>query len=80
MEKLLPKMKNSELRDFLDEKVALYEQPKFIGTDPIQIPHLFVKKRIVNCWFSYRDHRLGKSQKHYYQCYQNDAINGARSL
>ncbi len=37
-------MKNSELRDFLDEKVALYEQPKFIGTDPIQIPHLFVKK------------------------------------
>ncbi|HEA29969.1 MAG TPA: TIGR02757 family protein [Leeuwenhoekiella sp.] len=37
-------MKNSDLRDFLDEKAALYEQPKFIATDPIQIPHLFTQK------------------------------------
>lgn len=37
-------MNKKDLRDFLDEKAALYEQPKFIGTDPIQIPHQFSKK------------------------------------
>ncbi|MGB3773883.1 MAG: TIGR02757 family protein [Leeuwenhoekiella sp.] len=37
-------MKFNDLRDFLDEKVVLYEQPKFIPTDPIQIPHQFSKK------------------------------------
>ena len=33
-----------QLRDFLDEKVAQYNQPSFIETDPIQIPHLFSQK------------------------------------
>ena len=32
---------NSFLKDFLDEKVAQYNQPNFIESDPIQIPHLF---------------------------------------
>ena len=38
------RLKKSELKDFLDEKAALYESPKFIHTDPIQIPHEFSKK------------------------------------
>ncbi|WP_031429238.1 TIGR02757 family protein [Flavimarina sp. Hel_I_48] len=37
-------MNKKDLKDFLDEKAALYEQPKFIGTDPIQIPHQFSGK------------------------------------
>ena len=41
---LLPK---HELKDFLDEKVGLYNNPKFIASDPIQIPHLFSKKEDI---------------------------------
>jgi len=32
---------NKELKEFLDEKVLEYNQPKFIESDPIQIPHQF---------------------------------------
>ncbi|WP_298315883.1 TIGR02757 family protein [uncultured Aquimarina sp.] len=35
---------NPELKEFLDEKAVFYEQPKFIETDPVQIPHLFTQK------------------------------------
>ncbi|WP_178988846.1 TIGR02757 family protein [Winogradskyella schleiferi] len=41
------KLKKSELKDFLDEKVNLYNHPKFIESDPIQIPHLFSKKEDI---------------------------------
>jgi uncharacterized protein (TIGR02757 family) len=34
-------MTQSELKEFLDEKVELYNNPKFIESDPIQIPHLY---------------------------------------
>lgn len=34
-------------KDFLDAKVALYNQPKFIALDPICIPHLFSKKQDI---------------------------------
>lgn len=37
-------MTKSELKSFLDEKVALYNHPKFIESDPIQIPHLYSLK------------------------------------
>ncbi len=37
----------TELKGFLDEKAAFYEQPKFIETDPVQIPHLFSQKEDV---------------------------------
>lgn len=37
----------SELKSFLDEKVTQYNNPKFIETDPIQIPHQFSKKEDV---------------------------------
>lgn len=37
-------IKATELKDFLDEKVELYNRPKFIETDPVQIPHLFTRK------------------------------------
>lgn len=41
------KLKHSELKTFLDEKVALYNNPKFIESDPIQIPHLFKTKEDI---------------------------------
>lgn len=40
-------MNQSELREFLDEKVVLYNNPKFIDSDPIQIPHTFSKKEDI---------------------------------
>jgi len=40
-------MKKSELKEFLDEKVILYNNPKFIESDPIQIPHQFSKKEDI---------------------------------
>jgi len=43
----LKKLSTSELKEFLDEKALFYEQPKFIETDPVQIPHLFSKKEDI---------------------------------
>lgn len=40
-------MKQSELKSFLDEKVELYNNPNFIESDPIQIPHLFSLKEDI---------------------------------
>ncbi|MGJ5640988.1 TIGR02757 family protein [Formosa sp. S-31] len=40
-------MNQSELKLFLDDKVALYNNPKFIESDPIQIPHLFSTKEDI---------------------------------
>src|SRR4051812_43316317 len=40
-------MNPDELKDFLDEKVALYNHPRFIESDPIQIPHLFSEKEDI---------------------------------
>ncbi len=36
-----------DLKAFLDEKVALYNKPDFIESDPIQIPHLFTAKEDI---------------------------------
>lgn len=38
------KFKQSELKEFLDEKVELYNQPSFIESDPISIPHRYTAK------------------------------------
>ena len=40
-------MNNSELKSFLDEKVELYNNPNFIESDPVQIPHLYSQKEDV---------------------------------
>ena len=40
-------MNKSELKSFLDEKVQIYNNPNFIETDPIQIPHLFSIKEDI---------------------------------
>ena len=40
-------MNKSELKDFLDEKVLLYNNPKFIESDPIQVPHGFSLKEDI---------------------------------
>jgi uncharacterized protein (TIGR02757 family) len=37
-------MNATELKLFLDEKAAQYNNPNFIETDPVQIPHLFSLK------------------------------------
>ena len=47
MEKYLDRIKNLsflELKDFLESKVIQYNTIKFIGTDPIQVPHMFSNK------------------------------------
>lgn len=41
------KLSKKDLKDFLDEKVDQYNHPKFIESDPIQIPHQFKKKEDV---------------------------------
>jgi uncharacterized protein (TIGR02757 family) len=41
------KLKLSELKEFLDEKVDLYNRPSFIELDPISIPHLFTLKEDI---------------------------------
>lgn len=40
-------MNKNELKEFLDEKVILYNNPKFIESDPIQIPHQFAIKEDI---------------------------------
>jgi len=40
-------LNKTELKDFLDSKVEQYNNPKFIETDPIQIPHQFTLKEDI---------------------------------
>lgn len=40
-------MKFAELKTFLDEKANFYNNPSFIESDPIQIPHQFSKKEDI---------------------------------
>ena len=40
-------MNKKELKEFLDLKVTQYNNPKFIESDPIQIPHTFNKKEDI---------------------------------
>ena len=41
------KLSKSDLKEFLDEKVELYNQPSFIDSDPISIPHQFTDKHDI---------------------------------
>ncbi len=40
-------MNTEELREFLDEKADFYNNPNFIESDPVQIPHLFSQKEDI---------------------------------
>lgn len=40
-------MKKAELKEFLDAKVEYYNHPRFLESDPLQIPHRFSKKEDV---------------------------------
>ena len=40
-------MTHKDLKDFLDDKVALYQKPNFIDDDPISIPHEFSLKEDI---------------------------------
>ena len=41
------KLSKQDLKDFLDQKVEQYNHPKFIESDPIQIPHQFSTKQDI---------------------------------
>ena len=41
------KLTRSDLKEFLDEKVDLYNRPSFIESDPISIPHQYTKKEDI---------------------------------
>ncbi len=43
----MDKVIDNELKDYLDEKVLLYNTPNFIESDPIQIPHQFTLKQDI---------------------------------
>ncbi|MEO9892662.1 TIGR02757 family protein [Aurantibacter sp.] len=40
-------MNQKELKEFLDAKVEQYNKPKYLESDPIQIPHRFSKKEDI---------------------------------
>jgi uncharacterized protein (TIGR02757 family) len=40
-------MNKQKLKEILNSKVDLYNQPSFIGNDPISIPHLFLEKQDI---------------------------------
>ncbi|KAA2217131.1 MULTISPECIES: TIGR02757 family protein [Maribacter] len=40
-------MNKKELKEFLDQKVIEYNNPKFLESDPIQIPHRFNQKEDI---------------------------------
>ena len=41
------KLTKKELKEFLDEKVELYNRPAFVELDPISIPHRYSKKEDI---------------------------------
>ena len=43
----MEKFKQVEIKSFLDYQADLYENENFIENDPISIPHLFSKKKIL---------------------------------
>lgn len=43
----MTKLKIADLKDFLDEKYEMYNRLDFIASDPISIPHQFVKKEDI---------------------------------
>lgn len=47
MEQLYLNSTLENLKEFLDEKAAFYENPAFIETDPIQVPHRFSRKQDI---------------------------------
>lgn len=40
-------MRSSQIKELLEEKVSQYNQPKFIESDPIQVPHLYSNKEDI---------------------------------
>jgi uncharacterized protein (TIGR02757 family) len=43
------KMKIHEIKEFLDEKAALYQSRAFIDDDPIAVPHQFSRQGDIEC-------------------------------
>lgn len=43
----MTRLEEQSLKRFLDEKIVHYNRPEFIATDPISIPHRFLKKQDI---------------------------------
>lgn len=43
----MKRMRESELKELLEEKADFYNRPEFIGPDPISVPHQFTKRQDV---------------------------------
>lgn len=43
----MPRSRLSDLKEFLDEKVSVFNRPDFIVHDPVSIPHLFSIKQDI---------------------------------
>ena len=43
----MQQLNNSELKEFLDAKVIQYNNPDFINSDPLQIPHRYSLKEDI---------------------------------
>ena len=43
----MKKLDHNDLKSFLDEKYKQYNNPKFIESDPIQVPHTFTSKEDI---------------------------------
>lgn len=41
------KLRRNELKEFLDQRVDIYNRPSFIGLDPISIPHRFTAREDI---------------------------------
>lgn len=41
------RLRRKELREFLDQRVELYNNPSFIGSDPVSIPHRFTQREDI---------------------------------
>ncbi len=41
------KLRRSELREFLDQRVDIYNNPSFIDSDPVSIPHRFTQREDI---------------------------------
>jgi uncharacterized protein (TIGR02757 family) len=43
----MKRISQAELKDLLDERVAFYNRPEFIETDPVSVPHQFSRKEDI---------------------------------
>jgi hypothetical protein len=74
-------MNAGNLEEFLNKKVDEFNQPFFIDTDPVSIPHLFSKKQDMEiAGFFAAIFSVGKSYHDHPKNKRTDAANGYVAL